>query len=260
MSGNIISGDITSVTNIATTGLLALGGVDGFVVKYSTTTAVAVTSGFIECNGVIYQLTADTTHTMTSLAAGFDIHYIYIDASASSEPNAVIIDSTTDPTYSPTKRGWYNGNDRCIGLCYSVSGAATILAFGITVLNDKNIRLYLSFPDDTNLRIAENMNPNGGWQTPNTRESSTILPTNANEIYLWMGNTDAGSTGEIAAIQAELATSGGPSRGHFYSGFNVLLTRQAWVPLGASRNVRLAGADNDDNGLGSVVNGCGYSR
>jgi len=73
----------------------------GFTVKPSFAATVfqndevAIELGSIEANGKVYTEAADTTHTITGFTGGFDLLYIYIDDSASTVPNAVIIDSTT---------------------------------------------------------------------------------------------------------------------------------------------------------------------
>ncbi|MFH1320311.1 MAG: hypothetical protein ABII90_06645 [Bacteroidota bacterium] len=59
-------------------------------------------------------------------------HYVYLDYSAITSGVAIttseIINSTTAPTYSHSLKGWYNGNDRCIG-CFLVDGSSNILKF-----------------------------------------------------------------------------------------------------------------------------------
>lgn len=61
-------------------------------------------------------------------------HYLYIDDSAVQTAATNILtaseflNSTTAPTWSHTKHGWYNGNDRCIG-AFLTDGANNMLAF-----------------------------------------------------------------------------------------------------------------------------------
>ena len=60
-------------------------------------------------------------------------HYIYLDDSAIVTQGAALLDAdcflneTTAPAWSVAKKGWYNGNDRCIFACYETGGA--ILSF-----------------------------------------------------------------------------------------------------------------------------------
>jgi hypothetical protein len=235
------------------------GRADGFVVKNSSNSAVAITAGKVEANAKLYALAADTTHAMTSLAAGFGRHYIYIDDSESSAPVAAIIDSTTAPTKSVPKNGWYNGDDRCIGFCYSPAGGATIIQFGIVAQSGQKIRMFFSVVSSVEFNLATNMSPNGAWQTPNVRESSAILPPMAEELFVWMQNSDVGGQVTIAAVQSELA-AGTFTNGHFYVAINVQGADQGWIPLGASKNIKISGEADDDNALFAYINGVGYSR
>ena len=67
----------------------------------------------------------------TDLGAN-QVHYIYLDDSAiGSETTltaAMLLNSTTAPTFNGSKRGWYNGNDRCIGIAIT-DGSNNILEF-----------------------------------------------------------------------------------------------------------------------------------
>lgn len=70
--------------------------------------------------------TSTLNYTLTSLAASTD-SYVYIDKSSllGQGPITVsnLIDSTTAPTYSESKGGWYNGDDLCIMGVYGLSGS-----------------------------------------------------------------------------------------------------------------------------------------
>ena len=164
------------------------GRAEGFVVKYSSTTAVAITSGLIEGNGSVYTLAADASHSMTSLAAGADFHYIYIDDSGSTAPTAAIIDATTEPSYSDSLRGWYNGDDRCIGVVFSPAASATVAYFDVSEMCDKLIRVVYAVDNI----IAVNLNPTGAWQDT-TDPASDFSSVNSIELYLLLRGEDAGS-------------------------------------------------------------------
>jgi hypothetical protein len=235
------------------------GFADGFVVKYNNTTSVTITSGSILANGKFYTLPlSDVVHNMTSLASAFDFHYIYIDDSESTAPDAVFIDSTTEPAYSIAKRGWYNGDDRCIGTLTSTDGAATIDFFETVALSDNYIR-------NTALKydLAQAMDPNGAWQTPNILECSARTPVNATELLLNMRGEDlpdqlgelAWRSSEGAAIVTQPFTSP-----FFIAGPNRIYMTFPWGALGASRNIKIFGGDNDNNAMYARVVGYGYSR
>lgn len=63
-----------------------------------------------------------------------EFHYLYIDDSAVVTAdthvitNSELLNLTTAPTYSETKKGWYNGSDRCIG-AFRTNGSAQIVSF-----------------------------------------------------------------------------------------------------------------------------------
>lgn len=265
----VASGDISlnaSAGKVAITGpvigskaILGLGDVNGFVVKYSSTTAVAITAGSIPANGIFYTLASDTTHTMTSLASGFDHHYIYIDHSASTSPTAVIIDSTTAPTFSVSKNAWYNGDDLMIGVVVSPPASATVGYFDTEVLSNNTIRNktpMISFP-----QMATNMNPDGTWQTPDDNDGSVITPVNATLIFLRMNNSDVGSTGSFHAVSSEQsAVISNLGESSAYTIYSESARFETFVILGASRNVKIAAANNDDSFLSTWCTGFDYTR
>lgn len=238
------------------------GEIRGFVVSYNDTDTINISAGFCKAKGKSYILASDTTHDMTSLASAFDHHYIYIDDDASTPPTTTIIDSTIEPTWSDSKRGWYNGDDRCIGVVPSTIGASTIIYFGTEIVGDKNIRIYFNFLDFATM--AENFNPNSAMQTP-TNDADELTPVNAISFkgHLIMGETGA-SIGSFSSAE-QAASVGGYSKGYYYSRFYVdgathMNQSSAWIPLGASRQVRLGGFDANDNVLGLLIMGYGYSR
>jgi hypothetical protein len=73
------------------------------------------------------------TFQFTSLATS-DWSYLYLDDSAivTSETNLItvseLIDSLTEPTWNDAKKGWYNGEDKCI-FAVLTDGSSNILEF-----------------------------------------------------------------------------------------------------------------------------------
>ncbi len=232
---------------------------DGFVVKYDTTTSISITSGEMAANGKVYNLSADTTHTMTSLASAFDMHYIYIDDSASTVPDAFIIDSTDEPVFSDSKRGFYNGDDKCIGAVASTDGASTLITFTTLVVSPNYIKYNLA---RTELPfMAASMNPNGSWQTPNMNDGSVVTPVNAISITGTIGNTDSGTlivtnitNFEFAAIETVIGD------GQNINGGFDFMSSMFDITLGPSRNIKVGGSDNDDNALSVLCTGFGILR
>ena len=184
-----------------------------------------------------------------------------MEDSASTAPKAVFVDSITGPNFDAAKRGWYNGDDRMIGLVSSTTGAATIIPFETVEYAGKLIRISWGQTTDAQWELALNMNPTGAWQVPNTRESSTNVSVNAVEINLNMFNLDAGALGAVAASSLEysvLETS--IVDGTLYYEWFVRGDTTKWIPLGASRNVRIGGTADDDNLLRAITEGYGYTR
>lgn len=74
----------------------------------------------LDVNGSVCVFSAAESITgWSGISAGNDV-YIYVTVTGSS---VTVSFSTTAPTYSAAKRGYYNGNDRCIGGLYKVSAS-----------------------------------------------------------------------------------------------------------------------------------------
>ena len=116
---------------------------NGFKLAYSSGTAITISGGVWAHNGSSNQhvyTASQVTFTLgpagsnaASTALGADqVHYIYIDdsavvASASRLLTAAeFLNSTTAPSWSHSKVGWYNGSDRCIGAVLTNSSNAVI--------------------------------------------------------------------------------------------------------------------------------------
>ncbi len=241
-------------------GGLSKGFNDGFVVKRSNTTDAVITAGQYEANGKDYTLSADITHTMTSIVSAFGRHYVYIDDSASiAPPIAVFIDSTTAPIFDDVRRGWYNGDDRFIGFLYSAAGVTTILPISVRGLG-KLISIHFNRTATPEFILALNLNPTGAWQAT-TLPASAALPVNAVRVSLQLSGSDSAFTVRVAAASIEfsvLETS--TSSGDIIRLSNNDMLIQGWVKLGASRNIVIGGEADDDNALICTIDGTEYSR
>lgn len=234
------------------------GIIRGLTVEYNDTSSVKIKGGFTKVDGQFYYLSQDITYSLESLASGVDFHYIYQKISASSIYSPVFRDTTDEPEFSITRNGWHNNNDPLIGLVLSPAGSAVIEFFEVVKMSERLIR-YVT-PGRTYI-IAQNQNPNGSWQTPNVAESSVYLPVNAKEANIYMYGSDAASNYYIAWVSAESAVI----KTSYYDTTTGLLgysngTFNLWGPLGSSRNIKIAGEDNDDNFMGARVMGAGYER
>lgn len=249
----------TFATVSATGYSMGLGSIEGYVVGYSDIDTVTITSGFVEANGSFYTLASGTTHDMTSLASGFDFHYIYIDDSESTAPTAVIIDATTEPAWSDAKRGWYNGDDRCIGVIASPSGSSIINPFMVNGNNSKGI--VCETGSGTDFIMGTNMNPISGWQIPNIKDGSAVTPVNATEIKMFIKNSDISQPVAHYLASIEFATlETNIDLGPYISLSYVWDGSTTWVILGSTRNVVVAGYNVADNDMDVDCKGFKYSR
>jgi hypothetical protein len=236
-----------------------LGDIDGLLVGYNTTTSVSITRGYCEANGKYYDLTADTTHSLTGLSAvGFNRYYIYIDDD-STPPTPTFINSTTAPSRNDSKMGWYNGNDRCIGAVSGRNGSATILNFvsigrGKNVINEFGIGdAVLALPI-----MASNFNPTGSFVSP-TNDGSDITPVMTIAIKVEISNTDSGARVSVG-VNSSAFTPSGNFRGQLnYIGYDEVMS-VGWVALDSTRNILISGIDTNDNNLDVTCVGYEYTR
>jgi len=248
--GMIANGELglsvrTAINNIA------LGHIRGVYPVYTDTTHVAIQPGQVECNSNTYILTTAVAHEILNFSSG-GFTYLYIDDSESTKGGTpTIIDSTTEPAWSDSKQGYYNGNDRCIGALYC-DGAATLSEF-VVVARGRSLR----FSYDYRIQIASNMNPDSTWQTPDDMESSTKLPVSAISGCFQILGADANSSGAAYLTPYSLAkgVSFSAEAIQWTLGANETFGCIDWVDLDSTRNVRIAGNNDDDNTLSCWIKG-----
>jgi len=219
----------------------------GAYVKYKSSTDIYVTAGSGRCNDNFWENAAETTVDLYSvLPAGEDFVYIYIDDSASSYPTPTFIGSTTEPAWSNTKIGWYNGNDRCIGVVY-VDTYGNIRSF------QNNSRSEL-LPNDLALNVLSNGNPNGSFQTA---EATAKIPVNANGVFVWAANTDMNGTVNVQVSSYESSRALLIAQGDNNSTIAI-----GWISLerGGTRDLKWKGQDDDDNGFNIWIYGYRIER
>jgi hypothetical protein len=117
---------------------LAAGAIPGFAQRakfiYSTAANVLVNAGVYHHQGTSEQIVYWDSQLTVTITASTGWNYLYLDDSAivTAGTNLLtaseLIFSTTAPTWSDSKHGWYNGNDRCIFATYA-SSANTQLEF-----------------------------------------------------------------------------------------------------------------------------------
>lgn len=238
------------------------GYIQGAVFQYTSSNSVTPTVGEVECNGSRYTIAA-SEHTITNFANDA-ITYVMIDDSAStagSDATLVNDDSVAiTPAYNTTLKGWYSNvetADRVIA-AFRCASASTIEYFDTNQVGDH----YVYNVWANRKQIASSMNPDFTWQTPDDSESSAILPVMATEICGWVTGQDADNVAqtyiaskEVADVQSTPSTSAQMRNQTDTNAYTF-----GWVKLGSSRNVRIAGADDDDNSMNYFVLGYAYER
>lgn len=107
-------------------------GVQKIRTSWQSATGFYVDKGVVDIQGSLYELPARLTITPGGLSASTS-YYIYVTApgSGTTLTSSEFSVSTTAPTEDLTNRGWYNGNDRCIGWM-RVDGSGNIQKFTIS--------------------------------------------------------------------------------------------------------------------------------
>lgn len=182
-----------------------IGDIHRAYIKYANTTTITVTAGYGECNGFYWENTSDTNVSLTVPTAE-DIVYIYVDFSESDFPSVVFTDSTTEPTFSDAKLGWYNGDDRCIGAVYSPASSATINNFNY-------IGTKLIFTGS--LYLEQSANPSATWQNTNV-SAADVSPVIADSLALDFKINDSSSS---TATRLTVRSAGNTA--HVVGGSNV---------------------------------------
>ena len=102
------------------------GEVNRSIFEYVSGTSIKVYPGIYDMANKGKNVSWDSALTVTGLSGTDQWVYIYLDDDAISGTTVTasdIIGSTTVPTWSDSKHGWYNGDDRCIFAVY-FSGSA----------------------------------------------------------------------------------------------------------------------------------------
>ncbi len=246
---------LSPTVTIAELGGPSPGVISGYVVTYRSPTEVNVSAGVADVNNNIITLSSPVVHTMTSLVAVFDFHYIYIDASASTPTTPVILDLSDEPAYNDVLQGWYNGLDRCIGVL-NADSFGNVEYFDTTIVSNVMIRNSID-----HYQIAGGMNPSGGWQAPNMAPSSDFCPVQTTEILINLQNTDAAEHVLLGFAPVESGTLkplilDSPTK---WIGFDILNSNIRGA-CGPTRTIVIGGFDTNDNVLAAWVNEYGYSR
>jgi hypothetical protein len=207
-------------------------------VTYSDADTVVVKPGYGECNGHYFEFTSDLVYDVNYIPTGEDFIYIYIDDDQSDYPYPTICDSITEPVWSDSKLGWYNGNDRCIGVVWTPAGSATIETFS----NNSN-QLYAVAVKT----VLSNGNPTGG--NLEFLEASAYIPVNAIGVKIRADNTH--TNGIVTVVVGPYDNPGG---GWLNTMAHNATRLYGWIELtrNSSRDLSWWG-NNDDNNLFNIA-------
>ena len=207
----------------------------GAYVTYKSSTEITVTAGSGRCNDTFWEISSSTDVNLSGvLPAEEDFLYIYIDDSASSYPTPTIIGSTTEPAWSDSNIGWYNGDDRCIGVVWCDT-------YGNIVWFQNNSNLEtMTAPKIA--RVLEGGNPDSTYQT---LECTAYIPVNATAVRVFASNSEADNDAVIVRVHAYETLANRLST----IGRNSTAEVIGWISLGRgwSRDLKWYGYDNDDN-------------
>ena len=212
----------------------SIGTIKGAFVQYKDANTVSVSIGYGEANGFHWEITSVTDYDVTESPIVDDFIYIYIDDSQSSYPSVTLTDSTTEPSWSSDKQGWYNGNDRCIGAIFWDSSTTAIEEFK----SNGNKFFFISTKT-----LASGLNPNGSYQATTT-DADTLTPVFAERLVVGGMIEDIGSQCRFFIRPFELNRHivGG-------TGYNEFSVVGLWLETGsADRSVEIQGDDDDDDG------------
>jgi hypothetical protein len=280
-TGGTVSADTNTYTFSVAHGLTPSAGevlyVTGFtnaanndkkeVVSYTSTTIVVVESLTTEAtvSNVVVESVGKAHAMTTSLASGFDMHYILLDDSASSSDptNPVFIDTVSEPSRDYAKSGWYIGDDKVIGAIASPAASSTIAAFSAIPVSPNIIQVIVVTGDYA--EIALNQIPTSAWAEPGGSNTDILTPVNAIAVRVWMRGSDANSSSHTGMTSAEMVDLGAvwfqAESGHRSSTVDTGTGRVelvTWIRLFESRKVKIAGESGDDVTLSAQLRGLKY--
>ena len=178
---------------------------------FGSVTTMTMSAGAYHHDGTVEQvLSWNSSLTFTAGSGGSnsgstnlgasETHYLYIDDSAvvtlggTTLTASEFLNSTTAPTWSETKQGWYNGSDRCI-FSFTTDGSNQINEFF------QNDTMVIFAADVTDLAAT---NVGGSWGT----EVTLAIPTfskraqisaidSASDGFEWRTTGQVDSTGHL---------------------------------------------------------------
>jgi hypothetical protein len=213
---------------------------------------IYIGAGTYDCNGKIVYWDSQLT-TDIGLPDASDWYYLYIDDSDISASGSItaaeFVWANTEPAWSHSLHGWYNGNDRCI-FAVLTDGSSNIIEFHhdggdlVTHINDRS-ELANTDIDTTYTDV----------------DCKTSVPVVSTKIEvgftLEVKTTDGGV---IVYAEWRVNTAAGAATGHFALGLerigtDQLIRAQATVYTDSAQIFEVRCSRSDADAIGAHVNG-----
>ena len=214
-------------------------------VEYEDADSIVITAGYGECNGNYFEVTESRVYDVNYIPTGEDFIYIYVDDSESEYPSPAFCDSTAEPAWSDAKLGWYNGDDRCIGVVWTEDSSSEIKFF----TNNSNNRFMCHFG-----ALLYHGSPVTSM-TP--LEATAYIPVNAKAVFVEAINYKYQGVVQIIVSSYENETMRILGWSYFYTACS------GWIELerGASRDLKYRGGEiGDTPNINIQLFGCEIER
>jgi len=229
------------------------GTIKGSYIVWSNTSGVDIKTGYGECNGKYWEITSDLDFNFPAMDHDDGpCFYLYIDDSAATYPvlnNTSFTSSNTAPSWSSSKMGWYNGDDRCVATVY-VNDSDDIAEFKV-----RNENEYF-FEEFRHIGLIYDASPSGSWDETSTltngNDADDETPVNCSALYIFMYGGHDGTDGMAWARAVANTNSrvGAYGDGYCQTGESYPMGDVGWIETGtADRSIEVFGESDDENKL-----------
>lgn len=201
-------------------------------IDYKSTSEVYIKTGYGDCGGKYWEVESDITYSFGTIGtlSSPTVYYIYIDDSAATYPSlntASFTHSTTAPTWSDAKQGWYNGDDRNIAAVLMKTTGA-IMPFEAT--GDNKI-YFTEF-----YQVGSTLTANNQWMMPQT-DTDDVTPINTQSIFYYA------ATQSSAVTWVRIGTTSNYLNQHCQYSYAASVPVMAWLDVqpGGDRTIGVCG-------------------
>ncbi|MAS94911.1 MAG: hypothetical protein CMO55_17075 [Verrucomicrobiales bacterium] len=222
-----------------------VGTIKGAHVDYEDSDTVRIVVGYGECSGYYWEVTSVAMLDITVTPGADDAVYFYIDHSASSYPSPSFYDSLTEPVWSDSAQGWYDGEDRCVG---------AILYENATSSLKHTRRIGDVYYFASQIVLDDNVNPDGTYNAT-TKDVDDYAPVMTYAVEVEMYGQDGGD--KMAARAHAVANP------YSIAGISGYHKGQAtgWLYTGSGdRSIEIIGENDDENVMKCRMRGYRFER